>query len=73
MSEHEQRGHHRDHEAHSQEGRPKPDRTGLHKDWRVWLVVGVMLLAMAIYLLTMDEAIRPGGKVREPVPAAPAL
>lgn len=70
--EHEERGHHRDHQAHSQAGRPAPDRSGLHKDWRVWLVVGLMLAAMAIYLLTMDEALRPGGKLQEAVPAADA-
>lgn len=33
----------------------------LHRDWRVWLGVILMLAAMAIYVLTMDEAIVPGG------------
>jgi hypothetical protein len=32
-----------------------------------------MLLAILIYVMTMDEAVQPGGKVKEPVPAAPAL
>lgn len=41
-----------------------------HRDWRVW-VVALMLLAMVIYVLTMDESLWPGGS--EPaVPAAPA-
>ncbi len=30
-----------------------------HKDWRVWLVVGMMLAAMFIYVLTLDESILP--------------
>jgi len=31
----------------------------LHKDWRVWLAVGVMLLAIIVYVLTLDESIVP--------------
>jgi hypothetical protein len=31
----------------------------LHKDWRVWLVVGLMLAAMIIYVLTLDESVLP--------------
>jgi hypothetical protein len=30
-----------------------------------------MLLAMAVYVMTMDESIRPAGDVQPPVPAAP--
>ncbi len=41
-----------------------------HRDWRVW-VVALMLLAMAVYVMTMDESLWPGGSGRE-VPAAPA-
>ena len=31
----------------------------LHKDWRVWLVVGVMLAAIIIYVLTLDDSVVP--------------
>jgi hypothetical protein len=31
----------------------------LHKDWRVWLVVGIMLAAMIMYVLTLDDSIVP--------------
>ena len=31
----------------------------MHKDWRVWLVVGLMLTAMFIYVLTLDESVLP--------------
>jgi hypothetical protein len=36
------------HEHHKSEGRK------LHKDWRLWLMVGLMLAAILIYLATLD-------------------
>lgn len=33
---------------------PKPRGRGLHRDWRMWMIVLVMLAAMAIYLMTLD-------------------
>jgi len=30
-----------------------------HKDWRLWLVVGMMLAAMTIYVLTLDDSVVP--------------
>lgn len=35
----------------------------------MWAVVGLMLFAMLIYVMTMDESIVPGG-VQEEQPAA---
>jgi hypothetical protein len=58
--EHE-RGHHQ-----------APSRRKLHRDWRLWLVVGLMLAAMLVYVLSDNERLRPGrgtGKVSPPVPA----
>jgi hypothetical protein len=51
----------------------------LHKDWRVWVGVVLMLAAMCAYVFTMDESIQPAGQPSgEPVnvpsdtmPAAP--
>jgi hypothetical protein len=41
-------------------GRPHPPAgKGIQKDWRVWVVIGLMLLAMLIYILTLDESRRP--------------
>jgi hypothetical protein len=34
---------------------------GLHKDWRTWAVVGLMLAAIGTYVLTLDDAVQPGG------------
>ena len=67
MNQHE---HHSKHHGHEHEHHHHK-RKGFHKDWRAWLVVGLMLGAMVIYVLTMDESIRPGStKQSEPMPAA---
>lgn len=42
----------------------------LHKDWRTWAVVLLMVGAMAIYVLTLDDSIVPGHAGRPPAPAA---
>lgn len=57
--------------AHKKEhhGNGSPSKEGtLHKDWRFWAVC-VMIVAMAIYVLSGDESIVPGGVPGEPVPA----
>lgn len=41
-----------------------------HKDWRIYLGVALMLVAIFIYLATMDESWRPSGQVDQPLPAA---
>jgi len=60
------RKHHHDHH-HDNQHRPKRQP---HKDWRLWAVVGLMLLSMVVYLLTMDEAWQPFGGLQQPVPGA---
>jgi hypothetical protein len=32
----------------------KPHGRKLHRDWRLWAMVLLMLAAMAVYLLTLD-------------------
>ncbi|WP_254507160.1 hypothetical protein [Anatilimnocola floriformis] len=54
-----------DHEHHPPAAGWKP-----HRDWRFWGVV-LMLIAMVIYVLTREEAVRPGGGKGPEVPAAP--
>ena len=68
--------HHHGHEHHSGEpgwrAAEGAKRRGLHKDWRAWLVVLLMLGAMAIYVLSDDESLRPGGGApTAPIPAMP--
>ncbi len=33
----------------------------VHKDWRLWAVVVLILLSMVVYLLTIDESWQPFG------------
>ncbi len=42
----------------------------IHHDWRFWAVI-LMLVAIGIYVLTLDESIAPGGDGQK-VPAAAA-
>jgi hypothetical protein len=65
--EHEQTNHARQHEHHHAH-----KRKGIHKDWRVWLAVLLMLAGMAMYLLTMDESLGPNNPPGQKMPAAGA-
>ena len=48
-----------------------PRRKPLHHDWRAWVVVVLMLAAIAIYVLSGNESLIPGSKkIQQPVPAA---
>jgi hypothetical protein len=72
MSHNDDRGHHRGHHSEGQTDRPIWWRRA-HRDWRLWIVVGLMLLAMVVYLMTMDEAVPEAGSPNGPaLPAAPA-
>jgi ABC-type nickel/cobalt efflux system permease component RcnA len=55
MTEH----HHddRDSQKHSHRANQKPHRRGLHKDWRLWVTVSLMLAAALIYVLTLDDSL----------------
>jgi hypothetical protein len=44
------------HGGHHHEDKP---RRQYHKDWRVWVAVLAMLAALATYVLTNDETLRP--------------
>jgi hypothetical protein len=59
------------HEVHDHRHGPYWRR--MHRDWRVWLGVTLMLIAMVIYILSLNESLRPGGgRLQQPMPAAPA-
>jgi hypothetical protein len=34
----------------------KDPKKGLHKDWRVWLGIALMVIAISIYVLTLDDS-----------------
>jgi hypothetical protein len=50
---------HSESHRHGREDEGEPSSMKFHKDWRVWLVVGMMLLAMIMYVLTLDDSIVP--------------
>jgi hypothetical protein len=54
---------------HETEKQKRKDRA-LHKDWRTWAVVLLMVGAMAIYVLTLDDSMVPGRHPPAPTPAA---
>ena len=60
---------HHKHDHHYQQSNKKK---GAHKDWKTWFVIGLMLLAMFLYVISNDEALPPGdpGATEQPVPAA---
>jgi hypothetical protein len=60
-------GHEHEHEHQHHQG---PFWKRLHRDWRAWVAVLLMLAAMLAYVMSDDESLQPGGKVQQPVPAA---
>ena len=44
----------------------------VHRDWRVWLTVALMLVCMLIYILSDNERLQPGISTTQPMPAANA-
>jgi hypothetical protein len=42
------------HNRHSDTGQ---SRKKLHKDWRMWVAVALMLAAIMIYVLSMDDSL----------------
>ncbi len=53
------------HFADSPPGR-KTGKWAPHRDWRVWVAVGLMLLAMVAYVMSFDESLRPGERNEQP-------
>jgi hypothetical protein len=64
---------HRHKHGHKSKATPhrQIDWTGLHKDWRTWLVIGLMLAAIGTYVLTLDDSIQPPVQGGLPATAAP--
>jgi len=43
---------------------------GLHKDWRTWVVIGLMLAAIGIYVISLDDSLHSGRVPPQEAPAA---
>jgi len=50
---------HSESHRHVREDNAESDSIKFHKDWRVWLAVVIMLAAIIIYVLTLDDSIVP--------------
>jgi hypothetical protein len=59
---------HPKHDSHQHHHEHAPKSWKPHLDWRLWAAV-LMLAAMALYILSMDEALQPGGPAQPPMPA----
>lgn len=62
MTQHHQHGHQHPHKK----------QAGVHKDWRLWTAVVLMLVAMAVYVMSFDEALGPEGQPQEAMENADA-
>lgn len=45
---------------HGEHQHHHPPKSAWHKDWRTWVVVGLMLAAMLVYVFSVDESVGPG-------------
>jgi hypothetical protein len=59
--------HNHEHGHHQGQSRRK-----LHHDWRLWLVVGLMLGAMLIYVFSDNERFGQGGGAARMPPPTPS-
>jgi len=60
---------HSKHLKHAHHSEKKPSRKRLHQDWRAWLALGLMLAAISIYVLTLDDSVQPGSAAGNAAPA----
>ncbi len=67
--QHTREEHEKEHQHHGGES-AGPYWKRMHRDWRFWTALLLMLAAMAVYLLSGNEALRPNGTVHPSVPAA---
>ena len=59
------------HSGHEHHGNQPPRNRPIHHKWWFWAAIFLMLGAMVTYVMTMNEAIGPGGKGQEMPAAAP--
>jgi len=55
-------------EGHHHHGKSRPP---IHKDWRAWVAVVLILTAMGVYIITNGEVLRFGPPPQPAAPAAP--
>ncbi len=60
--------HDHDKQHHHGHHNPGHKQRSIHKDWRAWAVVGLMLAGMLIYVLSDNESIQPGSESGQGMP-----
>ncbi|NNM87359.1 MAG: hypothetical protein HKL95_02440 [Phycisphaerae bacterium] len=66
--QHQRQEHEKDHQHHGADV-SGPYWKRIHRDWRFWIALLLMLGAMAAYLFSDDEVFRSAGTPQQPVPA----
>lgn len=56
------------HTEYKKEHGPGPYWKRAHRDWKLWVAVLIMLIAMGVYLRTNDLSHAPHEPLRQPVP-----
>jgi hypothetical protein len=56
------------HTSYESEHPHKPYWKRIHHDWKFWIAIGVMLIAMLIYVETNDLSLKPGSPPAQRVP-----
>jgi hypothetical protein len=56
------------HTEYKKDHGPRPYWKRAHHDWKFWLAILLMLIAMGVYLRTNDLSHTPHGPVHQPVP-----
>jgi hypothetical protein len=71
MNQHSGKHNHENH-GHSHEGHhhPAPWYATVHRNWIFWVAVLLMLVAMGVYVMSLDESLQPDGNLEAPVPEA---
>lgn len=64
-SHHDPKHSHSNQHSHSQGERHAPKKSGIHKDWRFWAVIA-MLVGMGLYIASENEMLPIGGGQAEP-------
>ncbi|MGA7878634.1 MAG: hypothetical protein WCA08_23440 [Desulfoferrobacter sp.] len=55
---------------HPKNNRQVQKKKALHKDWRTWLAIGIMLGAIGIYIFTLDDSVELSAVNQSQTPVA---
>jgi len=59
------------HEKRSGNNHGRGDKkNAVHKDWRAWTIVGLMLIAMGAYVMSDNESLPTDGEIQQEMPEA---